>query len=122
MHGKEAALARPFGAGLGMLCVPNDIDTCGPHQNPTQMRMLRKLAFRLVRRMNRYCSDCLSPGFGLVDTETGLPCGDCGLPTRLIRWEIHGCPRCLMKKQSLVQMDSLALLLVTATYAIHEEK
>ena len=92
------------------------------HQNPTRMRMLRKLAFRLVRRMNRYCPDCLCPGFGLVDTETGLPCEDCGSPTRLIRWEIHGCPRCLMKKQSLVQMDSLALLLVTATYAIHEEK
>ncbi len=64
------------------------------HQNPTRMRALRALAFRLVRRMRRLCPACRCPGFGLVALEAGLPCEACGLPTGMAGAEVHGCPLC----------------------------
>lgn len=64
------------------------------HRNPTRMASIRRLAFRLVRRIRTTCPSCGSPGWGLVGREPGLPCGWCGLPTALLRAEIHGCAHC----------------------------
>jgi len=64
------------------------------HHNPTRMVSIRRLAFRLVRRIRTPCPSCGSPGWGLVAQEPGLPCGGCGLPTELLRAEIHGCAHC----------------------------
>jgi hypothetical protein len=64
------------------------------HHNPTRMASIRRLAFRLVRRIRTPCSSCGSPGWGLVAREPGLPCGWCGHPTALLRAEIHGCGHC----------------------------
>ena len=64
------------------------------HRNPTRMASIRRLAFRLVRRIRTPCPSCGSPGWGLVGREPGLPCGWCGHPTALLRAEIHGCPHC----------------------------
>jgi len=64
------------------------------HRNPTRMDSIRRLAFRLVRRIRTPCSSCGCPGWGLVGREPGLPCGWCGLPTALLRAEIHGCAHC----------------------------
>jgi hypothetical protein len=40
------------------------------------------------------CPSCGSPGWGLVGREPGLPCDWCGLPTALLRAEVHGCAHC----------------------------
>ncbi len=64
------------------------------HMNPTRMRVIASLARKLVRRLGSACLQCGAPGFGLIDTETGLPCAWCGQPTELVRREIHGCARC----------------------------
>jgi len=64
------------------------------HCNPTRMASIRRLAFRLVRRIRTPCPGCGAPGWGLVDREAGLPCAGCGLPTALLRAEIHGCAHC----------------------------
>lgn len=64
------------------------------HRNPTRMATIRRLAFRLVRRVRTLCPSCGSPGWGLVGRRPGLPCGWCGLPTDLLRAEIHGCVHC----------------------------
>jgi hypothetical protein len=64
------------------------------HRNPTRMASIRRLAFRLVRRIRTPCPSCGSPGWGLVGRVPGLPCDWCGLPTALLRAEIHGCAHC----------------------------
>jgi hypothetical protein len=64
------------------------------HLNPTRMASIRRLAFRLVRRIRSRCPECSAPGWGWVEGITGLPCGWCGEPTPLIRLELHGCGAC----------------------------
>ena len=81
------------------------------HRNPTRMASIRRLAFRLVRRIRTPCPSCGSPGWGLVGREPGLPCGGCGLPTALLRAEIHGCAHCdhraeVPRRDGLLRADS----------------
>lgn len=64
------------------------------HLNPTRMRVIRGVAFRLARRISTPCPSCQAPGFGLVDVLRRLPCAWCGGETILVRAEIHGCVRC----------------------------
>lgn len=64
------------------------------HCNPTRMAAIRALAFRLVRRIASACPVCQAPGWGLVDQNPGLPCGDCGQATELVLAEVWGCGLC----------------------------
>lgn len=64
------------------------------HHNPSRMTAIRRLAFRLVRRLQTPCPACQAPGWGLVETPAGLPCAWCGAPTALVRADIHGCASC----------------------------
>jgi hypothetical protein len=64
------------------------------HRNPTRMRSIRRLGVALVRRLATPCPACAAPGWGLVDTEAGLPCGWCGAATTLTVIEVWGCQGC----------------------------
>jgi hypothetical protein len=64
------------------------------HRNPTRMASIRRLSFRLVRRLATTCPSCGSPGWGRLESEPGLPCGWCGQPTPLVRFERYGCSAC----------------------------
>jgi DNA-directed RNA polymerase subunit RPC12/RpoP len=64
------------------------------HLNPTRMKAIGFVAKALAVRAARLCPACDAPGFGIVGIVRGLPCGDCGAPTRLIRAETHGCALC----------------------------
>ena len=64
------------------------------HVNPTRMAEIGKLAERLARRMATPCPTCATPGFGILRSEAGLRCEDCGAPTALVRSIVHGCARC----------------------------
>lgn len=64
------------------------------HMNPARMASLRRLAFILAERMATPCPACRMPGYGQVDTETGLPCKDCGAPSTLVRHRVFGCMAC----------------------------
>ena len=64
------------------------------HRNPTRMRVLRALSYRLARRLALLCPKCGAPGFGHLDSRRGLPCEDCGAPTHWIDFEIDGCSAC----------------------------
>ena len=64
------------------------------HRNPTRLRAIRTLAFRLVRRITSRCPACGSPGWGLIESLPGLPCAWCGGPTARIRAEVLGCAVC----------------------------
>jgi hypothetical protein len=82
--------ARQPGSG-GRVFVEVDLRA---HANPTRMATIRRAAEDLVRKLRSLCPACGAPGFGVVERIAGLPCGDCGAPTREIRAEVHGCLRC----------------------------
>lgn len=64
------------------------------HLNPTRMRSIRRLGLALARRLLTPCPECLAPGWGLLDTEPGLPCRWCGTATELTAREVWGCQHC----------------------------
>jgi len=64
------------------------------HRNPTRMKVLRALSWKLARRLATLCPDCEAPGFGHIDSRRGLPCEGCGEPTHWIDFEIDGCAAC----------------------------
>lgn len=64
------------------------------HRNPTRMKVLRALSWKLARRLSALCPKCHAPGFGHIDSRRGLPCEKCGEPTHWIDFEIDGCNVC----------------------------
>jgi hypothetical protein len=80
------------------------------HLNPTRMASIRRLAFRLARRIRSRCPACSAPGWGWVDGIPGLPCRWCGEPTPLTRLELHGCGACghqhpMPRRDGMVKAD-----------------
>ncbi len=64
------------------------------HRNPTRMKVLRALSWKLAKRLATLCPRCGAPGFGHMQSRRGLPCEDCGEPTHWIDFEIDGCHAC----------------------------
>ena len=64
------------------------------NRNPTRMRVLRALSWKLAKRLERLCPKCHTPGFGPIGARRGLPCEGCGQPTHWIDFEIDGCSVC----------------------------
>ena len=62
--------------------------------NPTRMRVIERAARKLADRVCTICPGCARPGFGLVRTESGLPCSQCFAPTRSVLLAIYGCDGC----------------------------
>jgi hypothetical protein len=88
----ELAIAAAAAASSdGLALVETDMRA---HRNPTRMATIRRLAFRLVRRVGSSCPDCQTPGWGVVEQRQGLRCGACGLPTALVRTVVWGCQQC----------------------------
>ncbi|WP_438983358.1 DUF6671 family protein [Vulcanococcus sp.] len=69
------------------------------HCNPTRMRSIRRLGLSLVRRLRTPCPACGSPGWGLMDTKSGLPCSACRTPTELTLAELWGCSSCGARRE-----------------------
>lgn len=78
------------------------------HLNPTRMAVIRTVATKLARRLAILCPNCGMPGFGMVDTERGLPCSVCESPTDRTMILIHGCKRCTYKKMIPANANSHA--------------
>jgi len=64
------------------------------HANPTRMENIRLAAEDLGRKLCSPCPVCGAPGFWIVERIAGLPCEDCGAPTRATRAEVYGCLKC----------------------------
>ena len=64
------------------------------HLNPTRMKEIAQLAEKFTRRLATLCPACGTPGYGIVKSETGLPCGECGIETELVKTLISGCASC----------------------------
>ena len=81
--------ARRSDDGLALL-----ISDMRAHRNPTRMKVLRALGWKLAKRLERQCPKCEAPGFGPVQSRRGLPCEACGEATHWIDFEIDGCSAC----------------------------
>jgi hypothetical protein len=64
------------------------------HANPGRMENIRHAAEDLAIKLSSLCPACGAPGYAVVDRLIGLPCADCGAPTREPRADIWGCVRC----------------------------
>ncbi|MDI1286054.1 MAG: hypothetical protein PSV46_16835 [Reyranella sp.] len=64
------------------------------HRNPTRMKVLRALSWKLAKRLQCLCPKCGVPGFGHTGSRRGLPCEGCSAPTHWIDFEIDGCTVC----------------------------
>ncbi|MFM2306254.1 MAG: hypothetical protein RLZZ367_923 [Bacteroidota bacterium] len=62
--------------------------------NPTRMLQIEKAANALAAKLQCHCPVCNTPGFGIYNAKTGLPCGQCGLPTQAILSYVHRCVKC----------------------------
>ncbi len=69
------------------------------HLNPLRMASIRKLAFRLARRIATTCPGCGLPGWGRTDVVVGLPCESCGSATENILREVFTCVKCSQKEE-----------------------
>jgi len=78
------------------------------HLNPTRMAVVGDAGRDLVARALRACPACGSPGFGVVGAVAGLPCRDCGAPTRQSVAEELGCVRCAHREEHAVRSGANA--------------
>ena len=64
------------------------------HANPTRMETIAQATRDLAHKLCSRCPVCGAPGFQLAERVPGLPCEDCGAPTRQASAEIHRCAKC----------------------------
>ena len=64
------------------------------HMNPMRMEIIASATRDLAEKLGTPCPVCNTPGFQIVERAPGLPCEDCGAPTRDTRADIYRCGRC----------------------------
>ena len=67
--------------------------------NPTRMKVIELATLKLANKINTVCPNCDTPGFGISDSNQGLPCDFCSFPTRDILSYIYSCQKCSHKKE-----------------------
>lgn len=64
------------------------------HLNPRRMAAVARAGEALARAFRSRCPECGAPGWRRTAVERGLPCADCGGPTRSPLSETLGCEAC----------------------------
>ncbi len=62
--------------------------------NPRRMRAIASASRAVVDAARSLCPRCQTPGFVARSVRAGLPCEDCGVPTKIIAADIADCRRC----------------------------
>jgi len=84
--------------------------------NPTRMNVIKKLSLKMAQRLASICPSCSTPGWGIVDTNIGLPCDNCSSETDLIQSYIFGCLKCDYKKIKLMPKNKRTADPINCTY------
>lgn len=72
--------------------------------NPSRQQTIVECAKLLAEKLSNNCPRCQCIGWGIVDYERGLPCGDCGArANREISAEVLGCPKCDFREKRLIE-------------------
>ncbi len=69
--------------------------------NPTRMEVIRQAAEKLAQRIATPCPACSMPGYGVSGAKAGLPCAQCGRPTRSTYAHVLNCQRCTHQEERL---------------------
>jgi hypothetical protein len=85
------ASASGFFSRYGQVWVETDMRA---HLNPMRRRVIEQAARKLVELVRSTCPACHTPGYTVIESRGGLPCADCGRPTRSILAHSYGCERC----------------------------
>lgn len=75
----------------GKVIIETDMRACF---NPTRMKMIEEATRNLISLMTSYCPVCSSPGYQVTEEFPGLPCSECGEPTKLISSRKYSCLKC----------------------------
>ncbi len=70
--------------------------------NPTRMKIINKLAYKLAQRVKATCKACDTPGFGEVLLTGYLLCELCGLPTKVKKIREYKCIKCDHVEKELI--------------------
>jgi len=62
--------------------------------NPSRMAVIAECTDALLNKLTTSCPACGWFGYALAERLPGLPCGQCGLPTRTIRADVYRCWHC----------------------------
>lgn len=62
--------------------------------NPTRMKVIENATYKLAKKINSLCPKCSIPGFGIIDSKSGLPCDLCNFPTQSTLSHIYSCQKC----------------------------
>jgi hypothetical protein len=62
--------------------------------NPTRMGVIEEAGRKLLEKCLSTCPSCSRPGFGVREVRTGLPCAQCGTPTRGVIARVLRCEGC----------------------------
>lgn len=76
------------------------------HAHPTRREAIRLAAENLRDKLLSLCPACGAPGFWGIERLPGLPCADCGAPTRETRAEVWGCPKCACREERMIAGDA----------------
>lgn len=73
--------------------------------NPTRMKVIEKATEKLVEKIKSLCPECKTPGFGVVNSKSGLPCEWCGLPTNSTKSHVYQCQSCNFEQEKMFPND-----------------
>jgi hypothetical protein len=69
--------------------------------NPTRMKLIVKVALKLVESIQNECPNCNLPGFSITKVNAGLPCEWCNSPTQSTLSYVYECKKCNYQKEDL---------------------
>lgn len=67
--------------------------------NPTRMKVIEKVGLKLMESLNSFCPECKTPGFAISRGLPGLPCEECGEPSRVSKDVLWSCVKCSYSDQ-----------------------
>jgi len=73
--------------------------------NPTRMKVIQVASNRLAEKINTNCPYCNVPGFGITAAKPGLPCGQCGFPTKSTLAYEYKCNSCNFSEEKKFPHD-----------------
>ncbi len=73
--------------------------------NPKRMEVIREAGVELLKRIESQCPSCALPGFWISKVNPGLPCSQCGFPTRSSLSYTYSCVKCEHTEKKMFPRD-----------------
>jgi hypothetical protein len=67
--------------------------------NPTRMKVIEELSYKLIKLIESKCPICNLMGFDVVKVKKGLPCRVCLYPSNYTLSVIYQCKQCQFEKE-----------------------